>query len=209
MIRVLIADDHEIVRDGVAGVVERCGDMVVCGRVGSTAEVLARAARRDFDVVVLDVQMPGHQGPETVREMLAAHPGGRVVVFSMYPEETSVAVYLRAGASSYIGKRRPPAELVRAIREAAAGRRYVPEDLAEWFLAQGLKVGDSMDPSFSPRELLVIRHLAAGLRATDIAEELGVSRSTVNSFVQRIKIKAGVRTVVEVVDVARRSGLLG
>lgn len=209
MIRVFIADDHDIVRSGVRRLLDDCADIEVVGEAGSLPELLAGAQQTRCDVVVLDVNMPGGGGPQQIKPALGLPSAPKVVIFSMYPEDAHAVSYLRAGASAYLSKRRASRELIDAVRTVAAGRRYITSTLAEYLFEQQIDLNKDPAHLLSERELEVVRGLAAGKRATEIADELGVSASTVNTYVQRIRAKLGVRTLVEIVDHARQNGLLG
>jgi len=209
MIRVLIADDHDIVRTGLHRILEELPDMAVCGEARNGDETLRLARSERPDVAVLDVNMPGSQGPSLVTALRGASPATQVVLFTMFSEDSHAVGFLRAGASAFINKRRSSEELIRAIRWAAQGRRYITPELADYLFTHQIDLQKAPRDLLSGRELEVIRGLADGLRATEIAARLELSASTVNTFVQRIKAKLGVRTAVEIVEVARGSGLLG
>jgi len=165
--------------------------------------------KADANVLILDVNMPGVSGPGTVHEIVS-HPGApKVVVFTMYNEDSHAVGFLRAGASAFINKRRSSDELIRAIRKAAEGRRYITPELADFLFENQIDIQKEPARLLSAREVQVVRSLAAGQRATEIASELGLSVSTVNTFVQRTKEKLGARTVVEIVQFAQDNGLLG
>jgi DNA-binding NarL/FixJ family response regulator len=127
----------------------------------------------------------------------------------MYPEDSHAIAYFRAGARAFLNKRRSIKELADAIHMVSRGQRYVTPGISQYLFEHDIGLDKEPGLIFSPRELQVVRALAEGLRATDIADKLGVSASTINTFVQRIKEKLGVRSVVEVVDFARDNELLG
>ena len=183
--------------------------MNVCGDARDADELLQRLPSSKADVAVVDVNMPGCTGPEIVRKVRKASPSTRVVVFTMYGEDAHAVGFLREGASAFINKRRPIEELLKAIRKAAEGGRYVTTELADYLFQNQIDVQKHPLDLLSAREVLVVRHLAAGKRATEIALDLGISTSTVNTFVERVKTKLGLRTVVEVVQFAQDNGLLG
>lgn len=209
MIRVFIADDHDIVRSGIKRLVDEFADLTVCGEADDAFSLSELTREAAADVLVLDVNMPGVSGPGTVREIVSLPGTPKVVVFTMYNEDSHAVGFLRAGASAFINKRRSSDELIRAIRKAAEGRRYITPELAEFLFENQIDIQKEPARILSDRELQVVRGLADGQRATEIASELGVSVSTVNTFVQRTKEKLGARTVVEIVQFANDNGLLG
>ncbi len=209
MIRIFVADDHDIVRTGLKRIFAELPDIAVCGEAASADELLAQVPAARPDVVVLDVHMPGCHGPHVIESLAALPHPPRVVVFTMYAEDGHAVPFLRSGAGAFINKRRSAAELVAAIRKVHAGGRYITPELADYLFEQQIDVHKAPHETLSQRELAVVRGLAGGKRAVEVAAELGLSASTVNTFVQRIKTKLGVRTVVEIVEFARTYGLLG
>lgn len=209
MIRVFLADDHTIVREGLRRILEETGDMSVCGEATCAQEVLDRLPRAGCDVAVLDVNMPGSLGTSLVRQIVEGREPPRIVIFTMYPEDGHAVAFLRAGAGAFVSKRHSSLELVEAIRKVHAGKRYITPELADYLFEHQIDLRKDLSELLSDRELEVVRALAEGRRAVDIAAATGVSPSTINTFVHRIKTKLGVRTVVEVVQAARDAGLLG
>lgn len=209
MIRVILADDHDIVRMGLRQLLGDCADLEVVGEAASLDETLALVTRTPCDVIVLDIGMPGGSGTHAVQRLLARDRAPRIVVFTMYNEDSHAIGYLRAGVGAFINKRRPSHELVEAIRKVHAGGRYITPTLAEYLFEHQIDVHKGPADLLSDREMDVVRALASGKRATEIAGEWSISSSTVNTYVQRIKTKIGARTAVEIVDYARTHGMLG
>jgi len=209
MISVMIADDHEIVRSGFRRLLEEVPDMRLCGEAASEAELLRRLKEVRPDVLILDVNMPDSNGCETLRRVLAKPDHPRVVMFTMYQEDSAAIPFLHAGASGFISKRRSSRELLDAIRKVHAGKRYITSDLAEHLFTNDLNGDQPLQERLSEREVEVVRHLANGLKSVEIAEKLGVSSSTVNTFVHRCKEKLGIRSIVELVRFAKDHNLLG
>ncbi len=131
MIKILIIDDHAIVRKGLKQIVEDTSDMVVAGEAGNGAEALALIRRKDWDVVILDIAMPGREGIETLKDMKAEKPGIPVIILSIHPEEQYAIRALKAGASGYLTKETAPEALIQAIRKVCRGGRYISATLAE------------------------------------------------------------------------------
>jgi DNA-binding NarL/FixJ family response regulator len=209
MIRLFIVDDHEIVRKGLRQLLAEDPEIEICGE-SETAEGLVEKARLGgWDVLVLDINLPGGGGPDMVRRIAEVPSPPAVVIYTMYPEDSHAIAYFRAGARAFLNKRRSIKELAEAIHMVKNGRRYVTPGLSKYLFENDIDVDREPGRVLSPRELQIVRALAEGRRGTEIAEKLGVSASTVNTFVQRIKEKLGVRSIVEVVDFARDNGLLG
>jgi two-component system invasion response regulator UvrY len=209
VIRVFVADDHDIVRTGLKRLLDDLPDMMWCGEAACLEDVFDALSRSPVDVVVMDVNMPGGGGPHAVDRLLGLTPAPRIVVFTMYAEDAHAVAFLRAGAGAFISKRRSSAELIEAIRKVHAGGRHITPELADYLFQQQIDVEKPPAELLSERELEVVRSLARGLRATEVAADFSVSTSTVNTYVQRIKAKLGVRTAVEIVEFARANGLLG
>jgi DNA-binding NarL/FixJ family response regulator len=209
MIRVFIADDHEIVRTGLRRILSEMPDMHVCGEAASAERLVAVLAVEKPDVVILDIHMPGGNNPALVKRIRALEPAPRVVVFTMFHEDSHAVAYLRSGAAAFISKKRSSADLVDAIRKVHGGGHYITPELADYLFEHQIDIGRPPSDSLSAGEMEVLRSLADGKRAVEIAAETGRSVSTVNTFVQRVKTKLGMRTVVEIVQYARDNGLLG
>ena len=209
MIRVFVADDHDIVRGGLQRLLAEDPEIELCGEASTAVGLVERATREDWDVLILDIDMAGCEGPKTVRILAEVAPRTAVIIFTMYPEDSHAVAYIRNGARAFLNKRRAIHELIDAIRMVRKGHRYVTPDLARYLVQHNVDVEEAPGKIFSPREREVIRHLARGHRAVDIALAMSVSASTVNTYVQRIKEKLGVRSVVEIVEFARDNGLLG
>jgi DNA-binding NarL/FixJ family response regulator len=209
MIRVFIADDHHIVRGGLKSIISEQVGMEVCGEAAEATGLVERVANSGADVVIMDVNMPGGGSPSLVQSLRALPSPPQVVVFTMYQEDSHAVGFLRSGAAAFINKQRAPEELFKAVRVAAAGGRYLTQELQAFLLQNQIEVQKHPLDLLSAREVMVVRLLAVGKRATEIAHELGVSTSTVNTYVERVKTKLGLRTTVEVVQYASENGLLG
>ncbi len=208
VIRVFIADDHEIIREGVRRLLDQQPDLACCGEATGLDEALAALSDSPADIVVLDINMPGG-GPGAVQRLRALAKPPRVVVFTFYPEDSHALAFLRAGAGAFVSKASPMVELVNAIRSVHAYGKYRSPHLATFMAQQRLEGRTAPSDLLSDRELDVIRRLATGRRATEIATDLSVSPSTVNTYVRRIKDKLGVRTTVQIVEFVLMNGLLG
>ena len=197
MIRILIADDHAVVRRGLKQIVADEPDLMVAGEAHSGQEALTLARGQHWDVVMLDISMPGRGGLEVLKDLKQERPGLPVLILSMHPEEQFAVRALKLGASGYLTKDSAPEELVRAIRKVVAGGRYVTASLAEK-LAGNLvpdRQGDRpLHEILSDREFLVMRLIASGKSVTDIADELALSVKTISTYRARVLEKMGMKS---------------
>lgn len=210
MIRVLIADDHAIVREGLKQIVADTDDIVVAGEAASGHDVLDFARRNACDVVLLDIAMPGKDGLNTLKELKVEKPHLPVLVLSMYPEQQYAVRLLKAGASGYLTKESAPEELVAAIRKVAKKGRYVSAALAERlaFLLDGGAAGAPHE-RLSDREYQVMLMLSSGKTAGEVAGEMCLSVKTISTYRVRALEKMDMRTNAEFAFYAMKEGLLG
>jgi DNA-binding NarL/FixJ family response regulator len=212
-IRVLLADDHSVVRAGLRAVLSIAKDIEVVSEASSGREVIALAARIQPDVVVMDVSMGEPNGLAATPEVLAASPSSRVLILTMHGEEEYLAAALQAGASGYLVKSAATRELIDAVRAVARGDVFV-QPAAARVLARRLRDAEngSEDRSrldkLSDREREVLRLVAEGYGAPDIAARLGISAKTVDTYRHRIGEKLGFAGRPEYVRFALRAGLL-
>lgn len=209
MIRVLLADDHRIVRDGLKQILAETEDLVVAGEAVDGHDVLRKVREQDWDVLVLDMSMPGRSGIELIKQLKAEKPRLPILVLSMYQEEQYAVRALRAGASGYLTKDTDGAQLVAVIRKIAAGGVYLSGAMAER-LAMSLAPAASSLPHtlLSDRELTVFEMLVSGLGVTDIAERLCLSVKTVSTHKTRILQKMNMTSTAELVRYAVKHGLI-
>ena len=208
-IRIFIADDHPIVRQGLRRIVEADPGMVISGEADAAAALLAGLATAATDLVLLDVSMPGGLFLETLKELRTRHPTIRVLALSVHPEDEWAVRALRAGASGYLTKDHSPDRLLEAIRRVYRGGKYVSPTLAEQ-LAKQLDRGGQRPPHelLSDREFEVMRRLGSGLTVSQIAGELALSVKTVSTYRTRILEKMAVTTNADLVRYAARYGLI-
>ena len=195
MIRVLIADDHTIVRQGLKQILNLDPQIEVSFEASNGNEVLDFLRDAMVDVVVLDITMPGRNGLETLKEIRRLYPAVAVIVLSMHPKDQYAVRVLKAGASGYITKESAPEELVSAITKAYRGEKYISPDIAELF-ADYIEQGAVDEPHklLSDREFEVLRLIASGKGITQIANELNLSVKTVSTYRTRIVEKTGLST---------------
>ena len=207
--KVLIADDHPLVRQGLKQVLEAHPDLVVAAEAKDGDEVVAVAGRVAWDVAVIDYNMPGKAGVELLKELRRRYPGRPVLVLSMYPEDRYALRLLKAGAAGYLNKESAPEELVGALQKVAGGGRYVSAALAEK-LAQAIS-GDAEEAAYeklSDREYQIMWLLATGKTVGAIARQLFLSANTVSTYRARILKKINVRNNAELMRYAIRHQLV-
>jgi two-component system, NarL family, invasion response regulator UvrY len=187
MINILIADDHELMREGLKKILKRESDMEVVGEARDAQEAFDRIKNQKPSIVLLDISMPGTSGLDVLGVLRKQNPEIPVLILSMHPEDRYAARALKAGAAGYITKDSAVAELVKAIRKAVSGGKYVSAHFAEQ-LADDLGTDSAKPPheSLSDREYQVMRLIAAGKRISEIAAELSLSTSAVNTYRTRI-----------------------
>jgi DNA-binding NarL/FixJ family response regulator len=209
MIRVLVADDHAVVRRGVLQILDEAPDLNAAGEASTGQQVLRRLQEADFDVLVLDIAMPDGSGLEVLRQLRTLKPTLRILILSMYPERQYAVRALKAGAAGYLTKESAPDELVLAIRRVARGGRYISQSLAEE-LAAGLLRETTSAPAgnLSDREYQVMGLLAEGNTVSEIAAALSLSPKTVSTYRARILEKLDLRNTAEIIRYAFQHGLV-
>ena len=209
MIRILLADDHQMFREGVRGLLEARPDMSVVAEAGTGEEALSQATEHRPDVVVLDVSMPGRGGLETVAELKKRNPRVRVLMLTVHPEDRFAVRCLKGGADGYMTKDNATDELITAIRKVHAGGKYVSPSLAEnLVMSLDRDFGAAPHETLSDREFQVMRMLAAAQTVSEIAEELCLSVKTISTYRSRILEKLGLRNNAEIMQFAIEQNLV-
>ena len=209
-IRVLIADDHAVVRDGLALVLSQLDGFEVVGEAATGTEAVERAVTLRPDVVLMDVQMPGLDGVEATRQLAERVPGVAVLMLSMYGDETATVGAMRAGARGYLLKGAGHAEVAAALRAVVSGQAIFGEGVADVLLAQigtPLPAREHPFPTVSEREREILDLLVLGKRTNEIAAALYISPKTVSNQLTSIYAKLGVSDRTEAILVAREHGL--
>ena len=203
MIRVLIADDQAIVREGVKRILSDVPDIVVAGEASNGAEALERVQENGYDVVLLDIGLPALSGLDVLRRLRARKPDLRVLMVSMYQEAEYAVRALKGGAYGFVARATAPEELVEAIRKVSLGRRYITTSLAER-LADYIRTGAErpLHENLSDREYQVLCLIASGKTSREIAEELSLSRKTITMHRARTLKKMGMKTTAELIRYA-------
>ena len=198
MIKILIADDHAILRAGLKEILVRDLRDVVCGEAETAEQVLAQVRTRPWDLLILDITMPGRSGLDILSDLKSLRPELRVLILSMHPEDQFGKRALKAGAFGYLKKESAPEELIQAIRKILAGKRYVSAALADR-LAADLSADADGQPheTLSPREFEVFCMIGAGKTVSRIAEELHLGVTTVSTHRARILEKLKMTTTTE------------
>ena len=207
--RILIVDDHDVVRVGFRQMLSEHARFNVSGEAASAAEALEALRRDAFDIVLLDLSLPDGSGIDVLRRIKVRYPDTRVLVLSGFSEEQYGVNMLRAGASGFLSKTCTTAELIKAIDTIAIGRRYVSPKLAD-ILADGLSapVDKPLHEQLSEREFQIFCHLAEGKTVSEIGEMLFISVKTVSTYRARLMEKMGLRTNSELTYYAVKNGLI-
>jgi len=205
----LVADDHAVVRRGLRQILSETADILVGGEASNAGEVMSKLESERWDVVMLDINMPGKSGIELVPEIRKLRPETRVLILTVFAEEQYAVRAIRAGAAGFLTKESAPDRLVDAVRKVAAGGRYVTPELAEALAS--LVAGESVGPPherLSDREFEIVKMLASGRTVSQVAEDLGLSVKTVSTHRTRILRKMNMKTNAELTHYAVKNGLV-
>lgn len=201
MIRVLVSDDHAVLRTGVTKILMHGLEDAVCGEAGNAEEILEQVQNHEWDLVILDISMPGRSGIEVLQEIRRLQPRLPVLVLSMHAEDQYGKRVLRTGASGFMNKNVAPEELIKAVHKVLSGGRYVSPALAEKLAFDLTSANAGLTPheSLSEREFEVLRLIASGKAVTEIAEAIHLSVATVSTYRARILLKMNMTTTVELI----------
>ncbi len=209
MIRIVVADDHTIVREGLKQVLSAASDLSIVGEAQNGHEVLQRVRELEFDVLLLDMSMPGKSGIELIKQVRAEKPKLRVLVLSMHQEQQYAVRAIKAGASGYLTKESASAQLVSAIRKVAGGGAFITEAVAEQLALGAMPQADGPPHSaLSDREFQVFRLLVSGKAVSSIADELNLSVKTVSTHKARIMQKMNMSNPTELIRYALQHRLI-
>ena len=209
MIRILLADDHSMFREGLKYIIADEPDMQVTGETASSREAISKIMEEDYDVVVLDINIPGRDGIQVLSEIKAAKPNVAVLMLSMYAEEQFAMRALRAGASGYLTKESAPDEFIAALRIVAQGGKYITSSVAE-ILANNIDIHVERPPheKLTDREFEVMLKISLGKKIGEIARELNLSGKTISTYRARILEKMKMTDNTELTQYAIRHSLL-
>lgn len=209
MIRVLVADDHPVVRRGIEQILADEADIAVVGHAASGADTLARLAEAEPDVLLLDLTMEDTRGVDFLATVRQRHPELQILILSIHPEEQYALACLRLGAAGYVNKASAPSELVDAVRRVAQGRRYFSAALMERLLHSPASPPARPDETLSPRERQVLLGIAGGNTVSELAAELGLSVKTVSTYRTRLLDKMRLSSNAELSRYVYEHRLLG
>ncbi|HWU15827.1 MAG TPA: response regulator transcription factor [Caulobacter sp.] len=201
-IRILVVDDHPILREGVAAILEDRGDMLLVGEARDGVEAIVQFRDLRPDVTLMDLQMPGMGGVEAIKAIRAEHPTACIVVLTTYDGDVQAVRALKAGAMGYLLKSSLRTEMLDAIHSVSQGRRYLHRNIADEIAMHVL------DDGLSEREVTVLKLVAIGKANKEIARELGISEETVKGYLKGIFTKLGVSDRTHAVTVAARRGII-
>lgn len=208
MIRVLIVDDHAIVRQGLRRILEESKGLQVGGEASNGVEALKMLRNDKYDVVLLDISMPEKNGIDTLKMIIEKDREAKVLILSMYPEEQYAVRLMKAGASGYLTKETAPEQLVNAIRNVVAGKKHISSSLAELLLVEcGVDSGKPPHEILSDREYQVLRMIGSGKQVSEIAETLSLSVKTVSTYRAHILEKMKLRNNAELTHYVMRNNL--
>jgi two-component system invasion response regulator UvrY len=207
--RILIADDHAIVREGLKQILAEVDDIVVAGEAENAARALQLARREPWDVVLLDISMPDRNGLETLEILRREHPGIKVLMLSMHRETQYAVRALKSGAAGYLNKQSAPDQLVDAIRQVAAGKKYLSAEVAQELAStvSGERVSLPHE-TLSNREYQTLCMIASGMPVSAIADKLSLSVKTVSMYRSRLLHKMQMQNNAELSVYAIRNGLI-
>lgn len=209
MIKVHIADDHPLIREGLKRILEGSPDIVVTGEASNGQELLKKVRKNDYDVVLVDISMPGRNGLDVLKQLKNIRPNLHVLILSIFPEELYGVRALKAGASGYLTKKSTPDELIMAIKKVSKGKKYINPSLSEK-LASDIKA-DTKKPlheRLSDREYEVMCKIASGKTVKEIAEELSLAISTISTHRSHILEKMNMKKNAELTYYIIKEGLI-
>jgi len=203
MIKILVVDDHALIRKGLKQLLEDCADLQVCGEAASGNEAINRVRAEHYDLLLLDINLPDKHGIEVLKQLKSEQPELKIIVLSMYPEEQYGVRALKAGAMGYLNKQSASDTLITAIRQVVSGKKYISEALAEQLLNN--LIGESqelMHQSLSNREYQTLCLMASGKTLTEISEIMTLSPKTVSVYRSRMLAKMGFTNNAEAIHYA-------
>jgi DNA-binding NarL/FixJ family response regulator len=208
MVRIMLVDDHAIVRIGIRQALAKWPGIVIAAEAASAQEALDLALSTELDIVVLDIGMPGRGGLDVLHTLRPLKPALKFVMLSMYPEEQYAIRCFKDGASAYVTKDSPPEELVKAIRAVAEGKRYITPSLGQQMAGMVLDAASRpLHEVLSDREFQVLLKIGAGKRVNEIAEELALSPKTVSTYRTRILEKLDMENTAQLIKYVMQEGL--
>lgn len=208
ILKIYIADDHLLIREGLKKLLQYEQDMKVVGESDDPDETISYILENDVDILILDLNLPGKSGLDILKHLKSLKPDLHVLILSMYPEDQYAERTLKAGASGYLTKESATEEMIKAIRKVAKGGKYISQKLAEKLVFRKESEYDLPHETLSDREFQVLKLMAKGKSQVDISNELNLSTSTVNTYRGRILQKLGLKTNAELIHYALQNKLI-
>ncbi len=206
--KVFIADDHELIREGLKKVLQKESDIFVVGEAGNVSELFGQLSEKEVEIIILDISMPGRSGLDSISELKTIYPKINILVLSMHPEERFAVRALKAGASGYMTKESAAQELVKALRRIYSGHKYVSPSLAEYLALEIGSNNKQLHENLSNREFEIMIMISQGKSVGDIAEELSLSVNTITSYRSRVLEKMNMKTNAEIIRYALKHQLV-
>jgi two-component system, NarL family, invasion response regulator UvrY len=207
--KVLVVDDHAVVREGVSRILSDLPEVKSVDQAGGGHVALRMTRERRYDVIILDISMPGYDGLDLLKQLKAERSESNVIVFSVFPEDQFATRTLKAGAAAYLTKDRTTTELIDAVRKVSAGKKYVTSSLAE-LLAEDFARGGSKEiyTLLTDRELQVLLAIASGKTVSQVGKQLGLSVKTISTYRTRLLEKTGLKTTGDLIRFAIEKRLM-
>lgn len=203
MIRIIITDDHPVVRKGIRQILEDEETIGLIDEAGNGKELIEKASINNYDVILLDITLPDCNGLDLIRQVKKIKPGALILMLTIHSEEVYAETAIRAGASGYLPKSSPPGELVKAVKKVYSGERYISSSLAEKYDKNILKAIERTDKTvLSVREMEVLTLFGAGQTTGQIAEKLSLSPKTISTYRDRLLSKLKLKTTAELIRYA-------
>jgi two-component system, NarL family, invasion response regulator UvrY len=207
--KIIIVDDHELIREGIKKVAAKESDIEVTGEASNSVELFELLDKHEADIVLLDISLPGRSGIDIITDIKIKAPDTKILILTMHPEDRFAVQALKAGASGYITKNNASKSLVSALRKISDGRKYISSNLAEQLASElELNYEKPLHESLSTREFEVMRLIVEGKAVRDIAEILSISANTVASYRSRILEKMKMKTNAEIIRYALENKLM-
>ena len=210
--RIIIADDHAVVRTGLQLILDETTDMSICDEAANGDELIEKLRRNRYDLVLLDISMPGKDAMDVLKEIKTIWEHTPVVIFSMNPDEIYAVRMIRNGASAYINKETDPKRIIEILRIVLSGKKYFTQQqgsmLAEWIIEPEKNVGSLLHETLSDREFQIFFMMASGMKKSEIAEKLAISKHTIGNHRTNIMHKMNLTTNSDLTRYAIRNGII-
>jgi DNA-binding NarL/FixJ family response regulator len=210
--RIIIADDHAVVRTGLQLILDETSDMSICDEASNGDELIEKLRRDSYDLVLLDISMPGKDAMDVLKEIKTTWERTPVVIFSMNPDEIYAVRMIRNGASAYINKETDPKQIIEILRIVLSGKKYFTQQqgsmLAEWIIEPEKSVNALLHEALSDREFQIFFMMASGMKKSEIAEKLAISKHTIGNHRTNIMHKMNLTTNSDLTRYAIRNGII-